>query len=591
MPRIPVSVIEEIKERCAIEDVVSRYVPLKRAGSNLTANCPFHSERTPSFVVFPATQSFYCFGCGAGGDVISFLMRIENLEYMDAVRRLAESVGVSLPESDGDHGEPAVPRKRMFDMNRDAARFYRDMLFDERIGAEARRYLAGRGLSPAVIKRFGLGFAPDDFSMSRHMRELGYTEGELVAGFLMKVSARTGKPYDLFRGRVMFPIIDTSGRVIAFGGRVMDGSEPKYLNSSDTPVFKKSRNLFALNYAKNNCAEEMILCEGYMDVISLHAAGVGNAVATLGTALTPEQARIMTKYTKRVILTYDSDAAGQRADERAIGLLSEVGLDVRVLKLKGAKDPDEFIKKYGVDAFRDALSGSSSKFRYTVNSIISKYDISTDDGKIRALHEVNEYLSQVLSEVEREIYIGQAADIFGVSRESIKNDISLIIKKRRYQKKKSEAADIAREAAGFGDRINRDKLTQLRAASCEEAVLGMIIAYPEYIKDAVDGSKENEKLSPDDFGTDFGRRVFTAIAEVYRENGAFDLGALGGDFTADELSRLVKLGVSRGKLNNGREVFSENVRALRRERERQESKSEDAFSAIRKLREKNEGNT
>ncbi len=588
MARIPVSVIEEIKERCVIEDVVSRYVPLKRAGSNLTASCPFHSERTPSFVVFPSTQSFYCFGCGAGGDVISFLMRIENLEYPEAIRRLAESVGVSVPEDDGAPGERTVPRKRLFEMNTEAARFYRSMLFDERIGAEARRYLDSRGLSQTVIKRFGLGFAPDDFSMSRHMRSLGYTEDELVAGFLMKVSERTGKPYDLFRGRVMFPIIDTSGRVIAFGGRVMDGSEPKYLNSSDTPVFKKSRNLFALNYAKDNCSEEMILCEGYMDVISLHAAGVGNAVATLGTALTPEQARIMTKYTKRVILTYDSDAAGQRADERAIGLLSEVGLDVRVLKLKGAKDPDEFIKKYGVDAFREALSDSSTTFRYKVGAIAGKHDISTEDGKIRAVREVCEYLSGIGSEVEREVYIGQAADIFGISRESIKNDVSLIIKKRRYAKKKTEAADIAREAAGFGDRINRDKLTQLRTASCEESVLGMLIAYPEYIKDAAEGKIS---LTADDFGTDFGRRVYTAVTDVYRENGAFDIGALGGDFTPEEISRIVKLGIGRERLDNGRSVFLENVRALREEREQQRAKSDDAFSVIMRLREKNSGNT
>ncbi len=588
MARIPVSVIEEIKERCLIEDVVSRYVSLKRAGSNLTASCPFHSERTPSFVVFPATQSFYCFGCGAGGDVISFLMRIENLEYPEAIRRLAETVGVSVPEDDGAPGERTVPRKRLFEMNTEAARFYRGMLFDERIGAEARRYLSGRGLSQAVIKRFGLGFAPDDFSMSRHMRSLGYTEDELVTGFLMKVSERTGKPYDLFRGRVMFPIIDTSGRVIAFGGRVMNGTEPKYLNSSDTPVFKKSRNLFALNYAKDNCSEEMILCEGYMDVISLHAAGFGNAVATLGTALTPEQARILAKYTKRVILTYDSDAAGQRADERAIGLLSEVGLDVRVLKLNGAKDPDEFIKKYGPDAFREALSGSSTTFRYKLGSIAGKHDISTEEGKIRALREVSEYLAGTGSEVEREIYIGQASDFFGVSRESIKNDVSLIIKKRRYAKKKTEAADIAREAAGFGDRVNRDKLTQLRTASCEESVLGMLIAYPEYIKEVVEGKTA---LTADDFGTEFGRRVFTAVTDVYRENGAFDVGAVGGDFTPDELSRIVKLAIGREKLGNGREVFDENVRALLAERERQRSKEDDAFSAIMRLREKNNGNT
>ena len=589
MPRIPVSVIEEIKERNPIEDVVSRYVSLKRAGKDLSCPCPFHSERTPSFYVIPSKQMFYCFGCGAGGDVVSFLMRIENLEYPDALRQLAERAGISIPDDDGTPGEHGVSRKRIFDMNRDAARYFRDMLFDEVKGAEARRYLVDRGLSMSVIKRFGLGYAPEDFMMSRHLRELGYTDEELVAGFLCKRSEKTGRPFDLFRGRVMFPIIDTSGRVIAFGGRVMGDAKPKYLNSSDTPVFKKSKNLFALNYAKSSCSEEMILCEGYMDVIALHAVGVENAIATLGTALTPEQARIMAKYTKRVVISYDSDEAGQRAAARAIELLSEVGLDVRVLKLKGAKDPDEFVKKFGVDAFRDALSASSPKFTHTMRAITAKYNMSQDEEKIRAMREINEYIAGIGSGVEREIYIRQVSAELGISEESIKNDVSLIINKKRRQQKKTEAADVAQKTSGVGDRVNRDKLTKLRAASCEEAVIGMLVAYPEYIKDAAGDGKL--ALGAEDFMTEFGRRVFVAISEVYRESGGFDIGALAGDFTQDEMSRIVKLGVGRDRLDNSREVFAENIRALREERERQESKKEDAFDAIRRIREKNKGNT
>ncbi len=577
--------MEEIKARSPIEDVVSRYVSLKRAGSNLTASCPFHSERTPSFVVFPATQSFYCFGCGAGGDVISFLMRIENLEYPDAVRELAERCGVSIPESGG-HEEQGVSRKRLYELNREAARFYRDNLFDEKKGAAARRYLAERGLTSAIVKRFGLGFAPDDFSMSDTMRAKGFTDDELVAAFLCKRSERTGRPYDLFRGRVMFPIIDTSGRVIAFGGRVMGDGVPKYLNSSDTPVFKKSRNLFALNYAKSSSAEEMILCEGYMDVIALHAAGVENAVATLGTALTDEQARIIAKYTKRVVLCYDSDDAGQRADSRALELLGAVGLDVRVLKLKGAKDPDEFIKKFGVDAFRDALSGSSSKFRYTMDKVLSKYDVSSDEDKIRAMREINEYIAGFGSEVEREIYIGQASDKLGISRDSIKNDVSLIIRKKRRSDKRSEAVEIARDAAGFGDRVNRDKLTHLRSASCEETVLGMLAAYPEYIKEVSSGGALS--LSPEDFTTEFGRRAFETMLRIYGETGGFDIALLSAELTQDEVSRITKLAVSRDKLDNGHEVFAENVRALKDEKRKQQSKTDDAFEAIMRLREKNQ---
>ena len=588
MAKIPVSLIEEIKERSPIDEVVSRYVQLKRAGSNLTARCPFHSERTPSFVVFPSTQSFYCFGCGAGGDVITFLMRIENLEYMDALRTLAERAGVTLPESDAAGGVETVSRRRLYDMNRDAARYYRDQLFDEKIGADARRYLTDRGLSPAVIKRFGLGFAPDDFgAMSRHMKGLGYTDAELTAGFLCKISEKSGRPYDMFRGRVMFPIIDTSGRVIAFGGRVMGDGKPKYLNSSDTPVFKKSRNLFALNYAKNNCADEMILCEGYMDVIALHAAGFGNAVATLGTALTPEQARIMTKYTKRVILTYDSDEAGQRADARGIGLLSEVGLDVRVLKLKGAKDPDEFIRKYGADAFRDALAGSDGKFTHTLKSIMDKYTGGDPDTKLKMTREVNEYIAGIDSAVEREIYINQASAALGISADSIKSDVSFIINKNRRRGRKEEQGKLLREASGIGDRVNRDKLTKLHAASCEETVLGMLASFPEYLARSSNG----EPLTKDDFSTEFGRRAFSAMAEIYAENGSFDIGAAAGVLTPDEISRITKLAVGRSRLDNGEDVFDANVAALRAEKSRQLAKGEDAFDAIRRLREKNKGNT
>ncbi|HOQ15030.1 MAG TPA: DNA primase, partial [Bacillota bacterium] len=359
MPKIPLSVIEEIKYRSDIEDVISRYLTLKRVGSNFTALCPFHSERTPSFTVFPSTQNFYCFGCGVGGDVISFIMRIENLDYVSALRYLAERAGVTIPEEIGSNGGETVSRQRILDMNRDAARFYRDSLFNGKYGDAGMKYLLQRGVPPPIIKRFGLGFAPDSFdAMSSHMHSLGYTDTELAAGFLRGVSRNTGKHFDMFRGRVMFPIIDTQNRVIAFGGRAIGNAEPKYLNSSDTVVFKKSRNLFALNFARRHCAEELILCEGYMDVIALHAAGFENAIATLGTALTPEQARLMKKYTKRVIINYDSDDAGQRAANRAIEILNEVGLEVRILRLSGAKDPDEYIKKYGADKFRLALSGS-----------------------------------------------------------------------------------------------------------------------------------------------------------------------------------------------------------------------------------------
>lgn len=584
MPRIPVSVIEEIKERNDIEEVISRYVNLKRAGSNFSGSCPFHSERTPSFTVFPATQSYYCFGCGAGGDAVSFLMNIENLSYIEALTVLAERAGVKLP-TDGSFEPTGVSRNRVFEMNKEAARFYRERLFDEKTGAAAREYLIRRGLSSSIIKRFGLGFAPEGFEMSNTLRKKGYTNEELVAGFLCKLSERTGRPYDMFRGRVMFPIIDTSGRVVAFGGRIMGDGEPKYLNSSDTPVFKKSKTLYALNYAKEHCSEELILCEGYMDVIALHNAGVENAVATLGTALTPDQARLMAKHTKRVIICYDSDEAGKRAATRAIEILTETGLDVRILRLKGAKDPDEFIKKYGVDKFRDALNGSDTKFGHVMSGILAKYDEDSDEDKIRALREINEYIAGIYSEVEREVYIHQASVRLGISEASIKNDVLQTIKKKQRAKKKDESEELLRESAGYGDKINRDKLTQLRRASCEEVVIGMLIAYPEYIKAAL--SDKDGALAEEDFGTEFGRRVFRSVTDIYKDSESFDFGALSGDFTVEEISRISKLALDRQKLNNDMSVYLSNVAALKKERSRADTKNEDPFDAIKRLREKN----
>lgn len=591
MDKIPLGVIEEIKERNDIVELAGRYTTLKRRGSTYTGLCPFHSEKTPSFTVYPSNGSFYCFGCGVGGDMISFVMRAENLTYPEALSALADRAGVNLSaySRDGDE-ERYVSRKRIFEMNKDAARFYRDRLFDEREGAAAREYLTSRGLSQEVIKRFGLGYAPGGSRLFSHLRSLGYKSEEMTAGFLCREYGEGGNKRirDLFFNRVMFPIINTSGNVIAFGGRVMNNEgSPKYLNSSDTPAFKKSSNLYALNFAKDSSAESLILCEGYMDVIALHASGISNAVATLGTALTQEQARIIAKYTKRVIINYDSDEAGQRAASRAIGLLEDVGLDVRVLKLKGAKDPDEYIKKFGVDSFRDALDESSTKFSYVASKIMSEYDMESESDRISAAKRMNEYIAGVSSSVEREIYIHQASELTGISEESIKSDISLIIKKKAASKKKSDREKLILDSSGYGDRINRDKLKTLRAASCEEALLGIMLAFPEYIRSAAEGA--DGAPTREDFKTEFGGRVFEKLVEVYKENGFFDLSALTPDFSLDEMSRLTKLMQGRDGLDNSESVFADMTAALRRENERVSAKNMDAIDAIMRLRRKNTG--
>ncbi len=577
------SVIEEIKARNDIVDLISSYVSLKRAGSNMLGLCPFHSEKTPSFTVFPARQGYYCFGCGAGGDAITFVRQIENLEYVPALEFLAKRVGITIPAEATRRGV-GFDRARMLSMNKEAARFFRECLFDQKLGAAARAYFEKRALSTATIKHFGLGYSPDGFSaLTNHLHNLGYTDAEMTAGFLCGRSKKTGAPFDYFRNRIMFPIIDVSGNVIAFGGRVMDDSMPKYLNSSDTPVFKKSRNLFALNFARASCAEEMILCEGYMDVIAMHAAGFTNAVATLGTALTPEQARIMARYTKRVLISYDSDAAGQKAANRAIGILGEVGLDVRVLRIEGAKDPDEFIKKYGADKFRLQLSGSFSKFDFNMDGILSRHNIAIPDEKIKACAELTDLAAGIYSSAEREVYIAAAAKKLDISAESIRADVERKLRKKRSEYKREQAQKIVRQSAGYGDRVNPDFAKNVAAAKAEEAVLGMLLLFPEHRKAVRTGKVA---LTAADFFTEFGRRVFEAIEENDRD-GSFAPSVLGQIFTPEEEGRITRMQLSRSALSdNGAAVFAENAAALRRERAAAASDGDGVDGILELIREK-----
>ncbi len=574
-------VIDDIVARNDVESVISSYVTLKRAGSTLKGLCPFHSERTPSFTVYPNTQSYFCFGCNAGGSVISFIERAENLDYVGAVEFLAARAGISIPQ-DGKQTQPGeIPRRRIYDMNLAAAKFFRECLFDPAIGGEGMKYLSqDRGLSGATIKHFGLGFAPSSFNMLHdHMRRLGYTDEELIKGFLCGKSQKNGRAYDYFRNRVMFPIIDTSGNIVAFGGRVMDDSKPKYLNSSDTPGFKKSRHLFALNFARNHAAENMILCEGYMDVIALHAAGFENAVATLGTAITSEQARIFAKYTKKVIISYDSDEAGQRAANRAMQLLGEVGLEVRVLRVPDAKDPDEYIRRYGADKFRRVLEGSRSGFQYKLDAILSKYDLTQPEDKIRASNECCVLISGYHTGVEREVYIGQVAKHLGLPTDVIKNQVENILRKRIRDKKAEEQRQAQASIRHVGDRVNPDAIKDVQAASAEETILGLMLIYPEYRAAAADGSAG---LVADDFFTAFGRKAFEAIVALQVTEGSFSLPVLEQAFTPDEVGRLQRMEQKRRELaENGPTVFRAAIETLKSSAARRADRdNEDVVSGI-----------
>ncbi len=569
--RFPENFIQEVVERTDIEELVGRYVTLKRAGANLVGRCPFHSEKTPSFTVTPAKRMFYCFGCQAGGSAITFVQKAENLDFAEAVELLANRAGLPIPKESGkDYDAGGVSRKRVLEMNLEAARFFRACLYDPAMGAEGLRYFSEeRRLSPATIKHFGLGFAPNSFSMLRdHMRRLGYTDDELVAAYLCAKREKNGRThvYDLFRNRVIFPIIDPSGNVVAFGGRVMDDSKPKYLNSSDTPAFKKSKHLFALNFAKSSCAERMILCEGYMDVIALHAAGFESAVATLGTAITPDHARLFSKYTKRVIISYDADDAGQNAANKAMRILGEVGMEVRVLKLREAKDPDEYIRKFGADRFRRALEESRTGFEHKMDRILSQHDTAESAGKLRASNELCALIAEYSSGVEREIYLQAVAAKLELPAEVLRNTVEGLLRRRRQENRQKESREAQTTVKNFGDRINPDAARNLRAASAEEAVIGLLLLYPEY-RDALE--REEIFLCEEDFVTSFYRRVFAAVMRMHRSEGGLHSELLSMEFSPDEVGRIETARMKRDQLTqNGPEVFRSAVATLLAERDR-----------------------
>lgn len=559
------SVVEEVLARSAIEGVISPYVSLKRAGGLMKGLCPFHSEKTPSFCVYPKNNSFFCFGCGVGGDAISFIKRVENLDFEDAVEFLAKRAGITILRTEqGAASGPRYDRNRILEMNREAARYFHARLFDNTPGAAAARsYLVERrGLSMSVIKHFGLGYAPyDPQGFRKHFLDLGYTPDELIAGFLCWKSDRDGALVQSFRDRVMYPVIDVTGNVIAFGGRVLDDSVPKYKNSSDTPVFKKSKNLYALNFARTSCAESLILCEGYMDVIAMHAAGVTNAVATLGTAITPEQARLISHYTQKVILSYDSDEAGQKATARALSLFDQVGMTVQVLHIEGAKDPDEYIKKFGVDSFRRLLDGSRTKFEFNLQRVLSKHDISQPQEKIDALSELCDVISGVYSSAEREVYIGEVSRRLEIDAAGIRNDVNRLIARKKKVERRETIDNLKKEAVGYGDRINPDRAKDPRLANCEDAVLSLMLLYPEHRAAA---KSPDIALETSDFMTAFSQRVFSYLMECC-DGPNLDVVEMNLRFNEEEIGRITGLKVGRLDLSeNGSEAFSESVSSLRK---------------------------
>ncbi len=532
---IPEEIISEIKYRNDIETAVSQYVNLKRRGKNLVGLCPFHSEKTPSFTVYPENGSFYCFGCGVGGDVFTFTGLIENLDYIESVKLLAERSGITLPQDGYDDSMQRL-KKRIYDINRDTARFFHAFLMSPG-GKWALDYLTGRGLTVKTIKHFGLGAAPDSWdALIHHLKEKGYTESDMLAANVIGKSQR-GSLYDRFRKRVMFPIINIRGNIVAFSGRAMPGDDKqggKYVNTADTPVYKKSENLFGINFAKNVCSERVILVEGNMDVISLHQAGFENTVAPLGTAFTTEQANLLSRYTKEIVLMLDADAAGQKAVRRASELLENTGLSVRVVVVPDGKDPDEYIKKNGKERFAALLEGAVSDMEYKLLTAAKDINLDNEDGRLKYLAAAAEIIAASDDIMTRDIYIGRLSEKYGVSRTALNARIEELRKRNRRQKQKKEISDIIRPKYTKDD-INPERRKSVKGTAAEETLIAVLLKNPDFYKIALD------KLPPEKMLTSLNRRIYETILSVLERGGTLDISVFAEKLLPAEIGYLVSL--------------------------------------------------
>ena len=527
----PASFLDELMARNPIEDVVGQYVTLKRSGANMFGLCPFHGEKTASFSVAPDKGIYYCFGCHKGGNAINFMMELEGLSYPDAVRNLAKRVGMEVPE-DEQYQSRYRAQERLWSLHKEAARFFHAQLYAP-VGKAALDYALGRGMNKAILTQFGVGYAPDSWdSLVKAMKAKGYTEQELIDSGLVTKSQKNGNIFDRFRDRLMFPVIDVRGYVIAFSGRAMkkDDNIAKYLNSPETAIFNKRRNLFGLNLAKKTKENSLILVEGNVDVVALHQYGFDNAVASLGTSLTEEQAALITRYVEQVVLLYDSDKAGQNATQRAIPILEKAGLRVKVLHVQDAKDPDEFLKKFGPDKFRLLLAESSDRVEYQINAIRAKYDLRIDEQKVRYVQETAELICSLDSAIKREVYGGRVAESAGISLEAMKLEVNKAFKRRiAREKKKQEKIDLDPMKA-LQPKERSIRYDNMKSALAEEGILSQILRDPALLDSC--GSLTGEQFSVPLLG-----KVFAQLQQRYKQGMEVSLRVL-DDVTAEEMSHL-----------------------------------------------------
>ncbi len=560
--------LDDLRRRADIESTVSSYVSLKRKGKILTGLCPFHNEKTPSFTVYPETQSYYCFGCGNGGDVITFIRNIENLDYMEAVKLLADRHGVSMPQDGYDSGL-SKKRTEMYGANREAARFFHAKLYSPE-GRQGLEYFYSRGLTDDTIRHFGLGYAPDSKDeLIEYLISKGYSQQLLYDANILRLSERYDKKiyYNAFRKRAMFPIIDLRGNVIAFSGRrIHDAdSDRKYVNTSDTLVYKKGSNLFALNFAKKSKSDSIILCEGNLDVISLHQAGFTNAVAGLGTALTEEQAHLLSHYAGEIFICYDSDEAGQKATRKAINILGKTTLKVRIIHMTGGKDPDEIIQKFGAEGFKRCLDSAANDVEFSLLSERSKYDISSPAGRSDYLKAAAAVLASLNSPVELDIYISRLSEEFSVNKDAVAAQVKIEREKRAKKQKNEFYREVRDSVINQGDKINKvntQRAKALRAAKAEEILIASFMSDPELYR------KLESKLTPELFVTDFNRRVFSAISERIKDGRPVGLSFFASEFTPEEISVIARIETVSTDISNSVRECEDCINVLKKEKNR-----------------------
>lgn len=577
----PAAFLDEVVARNPIEDVVGRYVHLKRSGSNLFGLCPFHGEKTASFSVAPDKGIYYCFGCHKGGGVIQFEMEIEGLSYGDAVRALAKRAGIQVPE-DEQYQSRYRQQERLWALHKEAARFFHTQLYSP-TGAAALEYTAKRGMSKSIITKFGIGYSPNSWSeLTDLLKKKGYTDQELRDSGLVTVSRKNGNLFDRFRDRLMFPIIDVRGNVIGFGGRIMnsDSSAAKYLNSPETLIFNKRKNLFALNYAKKSKQGFLILVEGYMDAISLHQYGFDCAVASLGTALTEDGAALLSRYTDQVVLIYDGDSAGQNATQRAIPILEKAGLQVKVLKMRDAKDPDEFLKKYGADRFKLLLEESSNRVEYQLAAIAKKYDLQDDDQKVKFLQESANLVSTLDSPVQREVYSGRVAQTAKISMDTMKSEVERARKRRFAREKKQQDRMSLSPERNLQPKIRNVHYDNMKSAMAEELLLAQAFKEPSLLDRASD-------LEGSMFSSELLGKVYTQFIDRYRNGLSLSPGTL-TDLSQEEMAHIVGVLQKRGDTVNEK-AFDDCVRTICREAQSYSDSSEDALMAMRENMMKRKG--